>query len=270
MIDPYHYSLIWPNDYGEGYGGEGQDGEASGDRWDWSLGIEQYLWLKETLENSDATYKFVFSHHVTGGATPYGRGGISAAPYFEWGGYNADDTWGWDNHRPAAEGWDVPVHQLMVANGVDVYFHGHDHIYAAEELDGILYIEVPKPDDAGYDWEPYGYGYNEDLYPEADAIIQNSGYIRVTVTPEGVTIEYVRSYLPGDGTNGVIADTRVVGSEPSEVLGDVNNDGLANSTDALIVLKGDVGLDISSHCPLNCGDVNGDGFVNSTDALAHP
>ena len=132
---------------------------------------------------------------------------------------------------------------------------------------GSLYIEVPKPDDAGYDWEPYGYGYNEDLYPEADAIIQNSGYIRVTVTPEGVTIEYVRSYLPGDGTNGVIADTRVVGSEPSEVLGDVNNDGLANSTDALIVLKGDVGLDISSHCPLNCGDVNGDGFVNSTDAL---
>ena len=267
VIDPYHYSLIWPNDYGEGYGGEGQDGEASGDRWDWSLGIEQYLWLKETLENSDATYKFVFSHHVTGGATPYGRGGISAAPYFEWGGYNADDTWGWDTHRPAAEGWDVPVHQLMVANGVDVYFHGHDHIYAAEELDGILYIEVPKPDDAGYDWEPYGYGYNEDLYPEADAIIQNSGHIRVTVTPEGVTIEYVRSYLPGDGTNGVIADTRVVGPETTEVLGDVNNDGLANSTDALIVLKGDVGLDISSHCPMNCGDVNGDGFVNSTDAL---
>ena len=35
--------------------------------------------------------------------------GLALQPYFEWGGYNADDTWGWDNHRPAAEGWDVPL-----------------------------------------------------------------------------------------------------------------------------------------------------------------
>ena len=267
VIDPFHYSLVWPNDYGEGYGGEGQDGEVSGDRWDWSLGIDQYLWLKETLENSDAMYKFVFSHHVTGGATPYGRGGISAAPYFEWGGYNADDTWGWDTHRPAAEGWDVPIHQLMVANGVDVFFHGHDHIFAYEELDGIVYLECPKPDDAGYDWEPYGYGYNEDLYPDG-LMIQNSGHIRVIVSPENVSIEYVRAYLPGDGENGVIAfSVEIPGAEPEEILGDVNKDGVSNSTDALIVLKGDVGLDISSHCPMNCGDVNGDGFANSTDAL---
>ena len=163
VIDPYHYSMTWPNDEGEGYGGEGQDGEASGDRWDWTLGIQQYLWLKHTLENSDATYKFVFSHHVTGGETNYGRGGIDAAPYFEWGGKNADGTWGWDTHRPASEGWECPVHQLMVDNGVTVYFHGHDHMYAREELDGIAYVECPKPDDAGYAWEPYGYGYNEDL-----------------------------------------------------------------------------------------------------------
>jgi hypothetical protein len=47
----------------------------------------------------------------------------------------------------------------------------------------------------------------------------------------------------------------------------VNDDEAVNSTDALIILKGDVGLDISSHCPMNCGDVNGDGYVNSTDAL---
>jgi len=35
----------------------------------------------------------------------------------------------------------------------------------------------------------------------------------------------------------------------------------------LIILSGDVGMDISSFCPMNCGDVNEDGFVNSTDAL---
>jgi hypothetical protein len=267
VLDPYHYSTTWPDDYGEGYGGEGQDGEESGDRWDWSLGIDQYLWFKDVLENSTAKFKLVFSHHVTGGSTVYGRGGISAAPYFEWGGYNIDGTWGWDEHRPAAEGWDLPVHQMMAANGVSVFFHGHDHIYAREELDGITYIEVAKPDDAGYDWQPYGYGYNEDLYPDAISILPNSGYMRVTVTPDNLTLDYVRSYLPGDGTNGVVADTVTIGPPAPPILGDVNDDEAVNSTDALIILKGDVGLDISSHCPMNCGDVNGDGYVNSTDAL---
>jgi len=266
VLDPFHYSETWPDDYGEGYGGEGTDGEESGDRWDWSLGIDQYLWLKETLETSTAKYKFVFSHHVTGGATPYGRGGIEAAPYFEWGGYNVDDTWGWDDHRPASEGWDVPVHQLMVNNGVDVFFHGHDHIFAYEELDGMVYLECPKPDDAGYDWQPYGYGYNEGLYPNG-VMIQNSGYIRVSVTPQEVTVEYVRSYLPGEGENGVVAYSFTVESEETGILGDVNRDDLANSTDALIILSGGAGLDISSFCPVYCGDVDGSGTVDSTDAL---
>jgi len=51
------------------------------------------------------------------------------------------------------------------------------------------------------------------------------------------------------------------------ILGDVNNDEIANSTDALIVLSCDVGINTSQFCPMNCGDVNEDGFINSTDAL---
>jgi len=51
------------------------------------------------------------------------------------------------------------------------------------------------------------------------------------------------------------------------ILGDVNSDDLANSTDALIILSCDVGLDVSQYCPMDCGDVNSDGLVNSTDAL---
>jgi len=199
VLDPFHYSKTWPSE-GNSYGGEGQDGEVSGDRWDWTLGIEQYLWFKNTLEKSNATYKFVFSHHVTGGSTVYGRGGISAAPYFEWGGYNADGTWGWNTKRPASEGWDIPIHQLMVKNGVSAYFHGHDHIYSYEVLDGIVYLECPKPDDTAYDWDDYTYGYNENLYPDG-YVLPNSGHMRVTVTPTVTTVDYVRSYLPGDGTN---------------------------------------------------------------------
>jgi len=54
------------------------------------------------------------------------------------------------------------------------------------------------------------------------------------------------------------------------VLGDVNGDGLANSTDFLIILSADVGIStpyVRQYCPMNCGDVNRDGLVNSTDAL---
>ena len=267
VLDPYHYSLTWSGEGGT-YGGEGQDGEASGDRWGWSLGINQYLWLKQTLENRDATYKFVFSHHLPGGATPYGRGGIGAAPYFEWGGRNADSTWGFDSHRPASEGWDTPVHQLLVANGVDVYFHGHDHIYSRESLDGIAYVECPKPDDDGYAWQPFGYGYTEGLYPNGLSI-PNSGHIRVTVSPQNTRIDYVRAYLPGDGTNGTVADTYTIvpGAPGESPSGDINGDDAVNSTDALIVLSCDVGIDVSQFCPANCGDVNADGLINSTDAL---
>ena len=53
----------------------------------------------------------------------------------------------------------------------------------------------------------------------------------------------------------------------SGILGDVNDDTVANSTDALIILSGDVGINISGYCPINCGDVNNDGIVNSVDAL---
>jgi hypothetical protein len=49
--------------------------------------------------------------------------------------------------------------------------------------------------------------------------------------------------------------------------GDMNGDGSINSTDALIILSCDAGIDVSQFCPVNCGDANGDGVVNSTDAL---
>jgi hypothetical protein len=58
--------------------------------------------------------------------------------------------------------------------------------------------------------------------------------------------------------------------QPQNILGDVNNDGLVNSTDALIVLSYDVGRDVSAFLDrinAGVGDVNGDGVTNSTDAL---
>jgi hypothetical protein len=91
--------------------------------------------------------------------------------------------------------------------------------------------------------------------------------MRVSVTPQNVTIAYVRSYLPGDGTNGEVADSVVIGQSIPDILGDVSGDGAVTAFDAALILKGDVGLDVSEFCPMNCGDVTGDGFVDIVDAL---
>jgi hypothetical protein len=197
VLDPFQYTMIWPSE-GSSYGGEGMDGEAQGDRWDWTLGHQQYEWLKSTLENSDAKWKFVFTHHLTGGVIPYGRGGVGAAPYFEWGGLNWDGTDGFATERP---GWEMPIHDLLVANGVNILFHGHDHFFSKEELDGIVYLEVPKPDDNtnATDYRQDGGG-----YPTGDNL-DSPGHIRVMISPAQVTVDYVRAYLPGQGTNGEVA-----------------------------------------------------------------
>jgi hypothetical protein len=63
------------------------------------------------------------------------------------------------------------------------------------------------------------------------------------------------------------ASARSAGVNYLRLLGDVDLSGDVDSTDALIVLSADAGLDTTDYCPLNYGDVNGDGYVNSTDAL---
>jgi hypothetical protein len=39
----------------------------------------------------------------------------------------------------------MPIHQLLVRNKVAAVFHGHDHLFAKQDLDGIVYQEVPQP-----------------------------------------------------------------------------------------------------------------------------
>lgn len=86
--------------------------------WDWTIGKTQYDWLKTTLETSKAKYKFVFTHHVMGET----RGGVNVASGFEWGGLDN----GGNKFAINRLGWAMPIHQLMVANHVNVFFQGHD------------------------------------------------------------------------------------------------------------------------------------------------
>lgn len=195
-IDPYWYSTTKP--YMGNIGG-GEPGPGSGDRWDWTLGLEQYQWLKRTLETSKARYKFIFAHNLTGGIEDYGRGGANAVPIGEWGGHDVDGTWSFDKKRP---GWGVPIHQLLIDNHVSAFIHGHDHQFALEKRDGVLYQEVPMPSDAGYS---NGFGRYLPKDPYTIKVMPNSGYLRFRVSPSDVTVEYVRVYLPGGGPSGEVA-----------------------------------------------------------------
>ena len=152
--------------------------------WKVTLGSEQYQWLQHTLEASQATFKFVFIHNLVGGLDRQGRGGVEAAPFYEWGGKNADGTDGFKQNRP---GWPLPIHQLLLKNKVSMVFHGHDHLYARQELDGLVYQEVPQPGDPrGNTRSAAEYGY------QSGKILGSSGYLRVTISASNTKVDYVR------------------------------------------------------------------------------
>ena len=168
------------------------DTSAKPQKWSWSLGQPQYDWLKAVLDTSVSQYKFVFAHHING----QGRGGITNAVEFEWGGYNSNHTtYDFPNERP---GWAAPIHQLFVNAGVNVFFQGHDHLFAHETLDGVTYQEVPMPSDSTYE---IGMLANADAY--TSDTIGGTGHIRVNVTPQCVTVDFVRAYLPVDTVGGL-------------------------------------------------------------------
>jgi hypothetical protein len=157
--------------------------------WDWTLGNEQYAWLKETLEKSTSKYKFVFAHHIRG----QGRGGVTNARLFEWGGYEQDGiTWGFSSNRP---GWAKPVHKLFVDTGVNIFFQGHDHVFSHETLDGVTYQSLPMPSDSTYQ---IGYLANADAY--TTDVLPGTGHIKVTVSPAGIKVDFIKAVLPADET----------------------------------------------------------------------
>lgn len=198
VIDPYWHS---PTAVDSQPGSKGKKHAAERrNMWNITLGEAQYRWFKKTLEESDAAYKFVFAHHVLG----TGRGGIENANLYEWGGRDQKGAWEFESRRP---GWQQPIQQLMAENKVDIFFQGHDHLFARQELDGVVYQEVPCPADPTFS------AFNADSYTSG-TILPNSGYLRVTVSSQKVTVDYVKSYLPNQETateyNGMVAYSYVL------------------------------------------------------------
>ena len=161
------------------------------DNWTCTLGEAQYRWLQAMLAGSDAALKFVFIHQLVGGSGRDGRGGVEVASLYEWGGHDPDGSDVFAQKRP---GWPMPIHDLLVAHGVSAVFHGHDHLFAAQELEGIVYLEVPQPAWSGRENLRLAaeYGYVE------GTLLGSSGHLRVSVRDGAATVDYVRSRLATD------------------------------------------------------------------------
>ena len=210
ILDNYWHS---PALVDSGFGAKGKAGAGGGghadkknrDWWAITIGDAQYQWLKRTLETSTAKHKFVFAHHILGS----GRGGVDEADFYEWGGQGKKGEATFAQKRP---GWELPIHALMVKHKVSIFFQGHDHLYCQQEKDGVVYQELPMPSDHGY------VAYNEDRYASGKKL-PSSGYLRVSVTPAAVKVDYVRCFLPKDETaetrHGMVAHSYQVAPKPT-------------------------------------------------------
>jgi hypothetical protein len=204
VIDEFQYTMHLPYTPAAGEGSnDTKTCEYSGDtqcQWNWTLGATQYNWLKNTLQNSTAKYKFVFSHNMVGGIPSgtisgaeagYVRGGAEAAGYFEWGGKNYNGTEGFTSHRSTVD-FPIPIHQLFVNTGVSAYFHGHDHQYVYETRGGVVYQEVPSPTMSGLGFDGI---YYEGTYTDYSTIrrLASPGHLRIQITPTLATVQYISS-----------------------------------------------------------------------------
>lgn len=182
VLDPYWYTMTKPD---------------SLHGWRWTLGKTQYDWMKKVLEDNDSKkFKFVFAHQIIGG-DPDGRGGVEFADRYEWGGKSLNGVDSFAFYRP---GWYKPIKDLFKEHKVNIFFHGHDHFYGKQEKDCLVYQETPQPshpNPSNSDVVSYA-----DDYGYLEGVIQaSSGHMKVTVSPDGVKVDYVRTYLPANEDN---------------------------------------------------------------------
>ena len=99
---------------------------------------------------------------------------------------------------------------------------------------------------------------------------QDAPVYGLTVSGVGVETYVDAAFRVGDGPVEVVVAAAMVGRgkvAAEGILGDVNNDGKVDVTDALLVTQysGDSSLVMPNNGDISLGDVNGDGVVNLTD-----
>jgi hypothetical protein len=207
-LDPYLFSLTRPHN------GHGETG-GSQDPWDWTLGSQQYHWLRDDLADNPTPFRIALLHHLASSYDKaggyYGRGGVEVVdwavdgrPSFEWGGQDATGQNVIAQKRP--DFTFGSVHDLLSSFGNQAVLKGHDHFHARQELDGMIYLTVAKPDDdASHTGNLWGWE-EETFYPDAITTkIENSGFISLVVDSDAATFDYVKSFP--EGIRGTVADS---------------------------------------------------------------
>ncbi len=108
-----------------------------------------------------------------------------------------------------------------------------------------------------------------------DQAVNNAGTVSCNIYPMKLTVgQTYHIYLSSnESAEGKIGALTKVGSftyyapEEPYTLGDINNDGRWNSTDALLALQIGAGLYTYTETEYKAANVNGDATVNSVDAL---
>jgi hypothetical protein len=132
----------------------------------------------------------------------------SWANLYEWGGYNNDSVWQFNQMRPT---WTLPIHQLMVKNNVTIFFQGHDHLFCQESKDCIIYQEVPQPSAQTRADNPDTSTASQYL----GQVIGSSGYLHIQVSPQNVSVQYVKTGPPesvGIAYNYTVSQNSVIPS----------------------------------------------------------
>jgi len=179
---------------------------------DWTIGDVQKEWLKQAL-NYDADWKFVLDHHILGGWPSGSTEGNTSYAYGRGPLFNADDYGDFVNDPNLVE--QVALTKLMGDNGVDLNVYGHDHIFAANEMETQrtgrkmygLCVGTPKHIGElgwykGEHWKRFygNYGQYWGSAQQAD-FWGPSGYTKMTITKNEVRIDYIRSAINHPYTN---------------------------------------------------------------------
>ena len=160
--------------------------------------MTQYNWLINTVRNSTAKYKFLFSHQIVAsdthsGQNLYGHGGVDSAKFVEWGGYDTDGTtYTWSTNRPSSSGWGsnpsaspwkLPMSPLFSMATITSM--------AMRKLNGMVYQEVPNGSFTG-SFGIYTTGGNSGNTIWADST-QGHGHLQCTVSPCQTQVEFIRT-----------------------------------------------------------------------------
>ena len=139
------------------------------------IGEAQLLWLTTVLQNSTQRWKFIFTHHLFGGANTYGRGGSAFAFGYE----------------------EAQIQALAEQYSAHI-FYGHDHVLAKGWANSVLYYCC------GLAWGgQFTYAKYTTFYPDGyistscnskPPACENNGYVIVEVSSTEVRIKY-KTYM---------------------------------------------------------------------------